>query len=700
MTISRIYREFLIEDIIKESLKKGTVLSKGEIESELEIISEDNPTLSEPFTQRSLYNTEEETSLSSSKINNITLALHNDLSVAYKALIEQAKSITSTYDSVTSEFKAVEKRVKTLEERSRNLLLISKNAEGYLDYVSDTFINKDKIDSENSDIFVDNKVGIITLDPLSHTRVSMPVISEDLQFNVTSRDQLKGITLAPGSELEYAFTDQENIWIQRVEMGRGVGSVTADLIVRMPNADAEISKIIYKPAISDEGNITTVTIQYSDDGLNWYNPEGDITARLEGDTTLIFTPIKAAYWKFVLNKAGYDEFRGDSYVYEFGAKTIQMYGVEYSIKDNKLEGTLHSIVLTGDDGKLFNRVSLKTCESIPEETNINYFIAGLTETEISDYQAGTISLDDLNFNAIDPLDRENPVNQILLNFANIDSTVNISVDTIKNPAIDFRYSNDYNILVDHIFPSNIVKEETMILRNTGNNTEHDGGNDPVKVKNIDHGWSFDGTYYFCHFYIAEDSGKTVDLGQESAEIDGISVNGKIFLRRGFHRLKTHKRNWRGIDPSAITTIDNPDVLYPYNHKYIVEGIGNMLYGVDMTSLVAGEEKKDIVDPDGLYSGISRYWEKTLEEVTIFNFTQNIENDNYDVYAFTKSFAGDDRIAVKDSLEPGLLINEKLAIITRAVSGDLHKGIILKTVLSSEDSKITPVLSEYIVRLGF
>ena len=699
MTIARMYREFLIEDIIRESLKQGEVLTKGEIDERLEELTSGNPTLSEPFTQRGVYKIEDQESSSAAKMNSVMKTIRNDLSVVYGALVEQASSVTSVYDSVNSEFKAIEKRIRELEDRAGNLLIISKNAEGYLDFASDNFSNKDKIDIPESDVFADSKVGAVTLDPLTHSRVSMPVIDSDMQFNVLTREQLQGVSLAPGSRLSDAFTDQENAWIQRVQMARGVGSVTADLIVRVPNSTSEVSKIIFKPATSDEGNISTVTLQYSNDGLNWFNPDGTTTARLAGDVTLIFSPVQASYWKFIFNKSSYDEFRGDSYVYEFGAKTIQFYGVEYQTKENKLEGTLISKALSGQTGSEFNRVSLKVCESMPQNTNINYFLAGLTESELSNYNNGTIALSDLNFLAIDPLDRENPVNPTVINFANIDGFSGVTSNYDKDGVTNFRYRNDYNTLVDYIVPSNIVKEEIKIARNVGNNTEDGGSNLPVQVKRIDHGWSFDGIHYSCEFYVNEDSGKTIDLGQNSAEIDGVSINGQVGLTKGFHRIKTHKNNWRKIEPASMSTTDNPDILYPYNHKYLIEGIGDTLYGDDMTATISGERKIDIVDPDEVYTGMGRFWERTMEESTVFDFTQNIENDEYDVFAFTTDLSGDERIMIKDSPEPGLLTAEKLAIISRTVSSDLHKAIVLKAVLSSEDSKATPVLDEYIVRLG-
>ena len=112
MTIARIYREFLIEDIIRESLKQGEVLTKGEIDERLEELTSGNPTLSEPFTQRGVYKIEDQESSSAAKMNSVMKTIRNDLSVVYGALVEQAYSVTYVYDSVNSEFKEIEKRIR------------------------------------------------------------------------------------------------------------------------------------------------------------------------------------------------------------------------------------------------------------------------------------------------------------------------------------------------------------------------------------------------------------------------------------------------------------------------------------------------------------------------------------------------------------------------------------------------------------
>lgn len=703
MSVGKIYRDFLVEKIIKASLEKGVILSKAEIEDQIDQIAQKTENLSSPSLRPELYSLSEKETSSASKMNTSIESSHSDLSVVYRSLLQQAADLTNTYSSVTSELGSVEKRLKELENKTGSLLLIAKNSEGYTDYLSDNFVNKDKVNLINTTISVDNTTGVSTLPYDTHNRISLPLIESDVQFNVISREQLKASTLAPGSSKLNAFNDQENIWLQRVFMSRGHGAVVSELILRMPSS-TEVSKIVFKPTASDESSVTTLQIQSSEDGLNWINPAGAETARLIGDVNLLFSSTSAQYWKFVFTKAGYDEFVGDSYVYEFGAKSIQFFGVEYQRKENLLEGVLFSKPLTSSSGSLFNKVSLKTCESIPLNTSIDYSIAALTESELDNYNSGAIVLDDLSFVNIDPIDRFYKLNQVVVDFAKIENEVGFDLSYSIDDALDFRYKNRVNLLLDYTVPSQVLPESVRVFRNTGDNVQDGGGHIPVRVKGIDRGWMFDGQYYSCEFYIKEDAGKSINFGDTNVEINGATTTGTVVIPKGYHSIKTEKTNWRVINPDEVSspTSVNPDILYPYNHKYLIEGVSDILYGLDLTSDLGGGgvTRKNIIDPDEVYSSVELYWEKECLSVSSFDFVNNIEDNSYFFFSFIKDFNGIDRIIIKYNDEPGLMEEEKLAIITRDVNSDLHKAAILKAVFKSEDPKATPVLDEYLIRLGY
>lgn len=700
MSTSSIYRDFLVNDVIKSFLVQGITPTEAVVNERVAEITENNPNLDKPFFSRDIYYTDEYEESSAEKINEIKRVLISDLTVAYSSLNQQAIDITNTYDIVSSELKLIEKKVKILEGKISNLLLLSKNTDGYLDYVSDNFANTDKTDMVNTTCFVDNSVGAVTLPLLENTRVPLSLSDSDIQFNVITRKQLQSVTLLPGSKKINAFNDEESIWAQRIAMSRGVGSVSAELIFRIPNLNDAISKIVLKPIASGTGNVTTATIQYSNDGINWLNINENNTKKMTDTTAFFVEEIQASYWKIIFNKAGYDEFINSLYFYEFGLKSVQMYSVNYRQKQNKLTGTLYSKVLQSEERPDFNRVSLKVCEETHENTFINYSLAALTEQNITDYNQGLISINDLNFIKIDPIDREEKIYDSVIDFALVDNYTGINSDYQTDSNILFFSKTTYTNAIDYIVDQTLPKENIRVLRNTGENELNGGFNTPVLVDGISSGWLFDGQKYYCEFYISEDSGRYIDFGRSEVKINNRRVSGNTFLAKGFYKFSTDKANWRTVYPADMISTENPDTLYPYNHKYLIEGIGDFLYGADMSDQISGISKKEIVDPDNIYSQGIRYWAATINKVDDIVFFSSTSNSELSVYTYVKDDSGVERIVIKNGSEPSLLDNEKIAIMTKVVNNELYKGLILKADFESDNSKVTPILDEYLIRLGY
>lgn len=694
--ISNNYRTFLQGRILRDFLRTGVIPTKQQINERLNSIIQEGQNLSQPSLSFFEYEVEDGESASASKQNNTATEIHNDLSVLYSSLVQQAKFITDMYSSRTTELKGISRVVTKLEDRASNLLMLSSNRETGVGFVYDAFSDNDKIENILTNASVDLSAGIVTLPTSTQTRLASRISEADIQFNVLTRNNFISSSLFPGSSYGNAFREDDSIWLSRVLMGRPVGSVTSELMVRLASDSDEVSKINISPASSDQGNITSVTIQYSDDGLNWVNASGESTYRLNRDVSAVFDSVQARYWKFVFNKNSYDEQQNDRFIYEFGVRSISFYGVEYSNAENETEGVLYSKVLIPDSGEKFNTVSFSACEVRPSGSDIEYHIAPLTEQQIEDYTDGVISVNDLAFSPIQPSERNDDNLPSLIDFNRLASETGFWNAFGIDSSVTFKGQNTTSQALDYIIPSNIAEGELKVLRNTGNN-EVD-----TRVRGVDAGWSFDERSYSCRFYVSTAAGIQIDLGETEAFIDGIRTSGEVRLSKGYHSFSTQKNNWLKVDPSQIQSgqTANPDPLYPFNHKYLIEGVGEILYGTDMMELVDGETRMSYLDPDGVYIGVDLHWEKTMERVSKFDYTSNVSNDNYRVFSKTTDFSGDNRIIIKTSLEPGLMDDENFVIITRSVSNELFKGVVLKSRFLSQDSKKTPVLDEYVIKLGY
>lgn len=693
-SIGDTYRKFLQEKIIKDYLISGVIPTKPQIDRQISQIEKDNKGLNQPFTNESQYTIEEYENSSAKKINETFNILYDDLSVVYACLIDQASLVTNIFDSVNSEISLLKKKASELEEKAAALLFFAPDSAGSLDFVSDYFQNKNKIDLAKTTCLVDASSARVTLPVNQFSRISLSLLPEDVQFSVITRADYVSDSLAPNSELLNAFNDLEKTWLQRVAMKRGTGSVTAELILRIPQGPVEVNRIIFSPASSDEGNIATVTVQYSQDGLSWSNLAGENSARLIGEATIAFESVKAGFWKFIFNKAGYDEYRKDVYTYEFGMKSIQLYGVEYSNKQKETVGTLVTKPLIPESKLEFNKVSLSVCEVLPKGSRINYYIAGLSEQEFQNYTNGVTGLNDLAFIAIDPQERKDKTNLSFIDFAKTNPETGFNTPVQINTAIDFKNKTLNDFALNYQISETIIRNQLKVLRNIGSNAT------VQTVLGFDTGWILEGSFYKTNFYIDKEAGVEVNLGETQATIDGSVATGRITLAAGYHTFSTHRDNWRKISIQEIQNGSIADPLYPYNHKYIIEGISQTLYGQNLNITLGGKSYWDIIDPDRIYSGADVYWSQTLSPINFFEFCSNTARDNYLVYSTAKDFNGIERIFVKQSVEPGLMTHENFAIITRSVNGDLRKALILKADFFTDDPKLTPILDEYVIKLGY
>ena len=80
-------------------------------------------------------------------------------------------------------------------------------------------------------------------------------------------------------------------------------------------------------------------------------------------------------------------------------------------------------------------------------------------------------------------------------------------------------------------------------------------------------------------YVKDAEGREIDFVPKSLKINGQLVNGKVVLAQGYSVITMFSGNWVAIEDGIITESDlrQEDSLYPYNHKYLVEGY-NYPYG--------------------------------------------------------------------------------------------------------------------------
>jgi len=177
-------------------------------------------------------------------------------------------------------------------------------------------------------------------------------------------------------------------------------------------------------------------------------------------------------------------------------------------------------------------------------------------------------------------------------------------------------------------------------------------------------------------------GRYLDLGHTGAFLNGVPVTGKVLLRSGYSVFSTSDSNWITVSEGLITldTLRDADSLYPYNHRYLIEGY---LYPDSFT----GER---------IYSGVEEYFGQLLEYVAPELFDSPQHEGNLGVYTLDTN-SDDTYFKVKVDKTDASWQNE-LFSSTWLVHRDSTNDIYVKAVLNTSNSNKTPRIDSFSVRV--
>jgi hypothetical protein len=315
----------------------------------------------------------------------------------------------------------------------------------------------------------------------------------------------------------------------------------------------------------------------------------------------------------------------------------------------------------------------------------------LSEGTSIDYQ---ISIDSgQSFFDIAPVNREQPLAATVVDLGGVTESNNtdVSIDMSNQivPALTFTNAEDRAIRTksDGSTPivsgsDKIIESSLQTFRNVGNNANADA------VREIETGWRFEDPYYISTIVVQNPEGVIVDLGDFEALLDGSTVKGSTLVSQGVHKFITHKNHWQAIDLvtfQSATTVANLqalDRLYPFNHKLIIEGLN---YGTNFTG-------------DRVYQGMDIYAEYLMNRVSPFDLRNNVIATDYSKFALDIDSAGDKFFLLKINNEIGDSSNERFTA-NYNIGDNEFAEIILKAILRTTDPGLTPMFSQYRLRLG-
>jgi len=743
MTIAESHASFILERIFIDNLKNGIILTADELEDKFNKYKKSHIDLSKPISKFENFDFERGAESSASQIQNIASAISDDVSIISRELKNIVGKSQGYYERWTIEVQRLLNKAKRLEHDIDSLLLLQSDTAGYFAHVGDNFADMNKIDTANTDAKIDIREGTITINPYNSypsdssggSRIDLSNLSEyDVSFTILSTTPIGYTTTGqaiPLNALKSPGVDGYN-WIGTVAKNEN-GYVSAELKVRLSTIeDKEVSRILFEGATQNTGGSPTITCQWSLDGYQWYMVDDPSpTKSLEANIANWSFPITKMRWiKFLFIKNNYDYNEGGTYWYEFGARSIRLFGHQYNIDTSDVfQTTAQQPIDAEGEPVFFTKVSFEACDTHVNDdngdqiTNIEYYIAA-SEDGITDWtewvRVSPLQQENANypstilFGGSKKLDNMNMTIENTAFFKKFNSSLGINnltedfdwIVNTENCYLGYNFKSPDFVLSNTVIPlkidptdtdpnsdlfnANYISNTVEVWRNVFDSTTPDR-----KVRDQNAGWGFQNNEYYCSFYIVNSSGVVFNFGDTECIIDGIKRTGEVRIYRGVHTFRTNQENWYDfyVDESSYQLeteeqLKSVDSLYPYNHKMILEGFPYL------TDKFAGEKVYNGVDILSQYYGI---------KVSAFDLENNIPSeDSLKYFAFVKGAGRDEfpscAILLRRDVNYNDYTDELCRVIWKAREGK-YQYLRMKAEFTSNDSTKTSTLYSYRIKAG-
>lgn len=458
------------------------------------------------------------------------------------------------------------KHIKSLERKiNKNLLLHSKD-DIYTHGFVESFQDYENINFDKSNIYMLN--GKVTL---GYTKIAGENFnSRNLSYSLSSREG-RSISQRNINDISNAIKEDGSFF--KVLAFSKVPNDSIDFIVDIDfDEPKEVDTIKFTVQAVESNSKIFYRCYYNDDSSN-YKEVFESSLAIESNENFVeINKPNVKSIRLVLNKNGYDYKDKDEYVYIFDLDFIGGTTKKFKINEESILNLGPYKILDEDNKEVnFSMATIKggTCCIVPEKTSIDFYLSkdnsnwikvdyNNTGKQVVQFEESEESFDGAGLFKKFIFGENNALN------STIEDTSMIGVELLSHQ----KYLSFY---VEKERFGEVVKQSLDIKRNVCNKEN--------KVTySAKEGWYLDGNrYYCCILNIEEPEGRYLNFGERSCFINGKQISGKHFLNYGKHHFKTSEENWFDLDldeESAIQTelqLREEDILYPHNHKYIVEG---------------------------------------------------------------------------------------------------------------------------------
>jgi hypothetical protein len=592
---------------------------------------------------------------------------------------DQFRMFSSKFDETLLFLKKIERNI------NKNLLLHSKD-DIYTHGIVESFQDYDKIDFKSSNIYMFN--GKVTL---GYTKVAGENFdSKNLSYRVVSREG-RPISQRNINNISSAINEDGNFF--KVLVFSKIPDDSIDFYVDLNFDEAkEIDTLKFTTQAIESNSKLSYSCYYSQDSSKFHEV---FESNLRVNSNENFVEVNKANVKnirLVLNKNGYDYIDGDNYVYIYTLDFIGGTTKKFKINEESVLNLGPYQILDEDNEPInFSMATIKggTCCVVPERTSIDFYLSkdrvNWIKTDYNNTSKQVVQFEESEekFDGSGVFKRYQ-----IANSSNPLSFIIEDVSKIKKNLLNQQKLLNFYVLKEDF--KNIVKESMSIKRNVCKKENRD-------TYGAKEGWYLDETkYYNCFINIKEAEGRYLDFGERSCFLDGKQVSGKIFLNYGEHTFKTSEENWFDLDEPNETIFQNEmqlreeDILYPYNHKYIVEGFN---YSASFSG------RKRYLSRNEIYSHklkeVSNQRFLLDKSLNTFTFLESsFENEAGDIVEAVFIMVNSSEESSESKIEDYILNCKKRNVSEDSVSNELY----IKAVLRSSDPSVTPKIDQIQVRV--
>lgn len=527
-------KSYLVQNFVKTYNRSPTEAELLELitQAEKKFINIEETGLSDQLVE--IVHHKEESSRT--KENTNREAFYNDLIHLHTKLESVLQKEELCFWAAKQTLQRLHHTIDVMNLRLDNLLFLQGQDTIFAHRIEENFRTGNFIDQINSTVSI--QPGNITLKrratkriDLTSTRIKTSIITKEAVIASTSILPVNNLkTLQP-----WEFTIQSNK--QSAQYG---------LIIELEFEALQDVSLLQIDALPY--HTTLYTIYYSNNGSDFQSlaPEQQI---LNLQNLIVIDRLQIKKLQIVLMKSQYDV-QKEHFEYQFQLSKLQLFTSEYK---DYIQNTLfcgpYSVLDVNNNAVYFTKASLESCSVLPENTNIAFYLSQDNTT----WQAVNTTTNYVTFGSAIPEAK-----------SLLDETRDETQVYLTPEADGFELSQDeilLNVYLNEIYSPLISRQSLVIKRNLSSGTI---------LRNKPIGWNYENDQYSTTIYLQ--APRVIDFGPKGILLNQKYVSGAMLVPAGYSTIITDKSNWLEIDQaSSERELKRIDSLYPYNHKYLIEG---------------------------------------------------------------------------------------------------------------------------------